>query len=52
MGANEVVTEGGVSDVGDKGKGKKKRVSTWVAVLHCDLIGDKFWKERLYILSE
>ena len=52
MCANEVATEEDVSDVRDKGKGGRKRVSTWVAVLHCDLIGDKFWKERPYILSE
>ena len=36
----------------DKGKAKKARALTRVTVLHCDLIGDEFWRERPYILSE
>lgn len=39
-------------DARGKGKGRKKRASARVAVLHCDLIKDEFWKERPYVLSE
>ncbi|KAF9790808.1 tRNAHis guanylyltransferase [Thelephora terrestris] len=48
----EVVNEDGSPDVGNKGKGGKKRVPTRVTVLHCDLIRDEFWRERPYILLE
>lgn len=41
-----------MSDVKDKGKRERKRVLMRVAILHCDLIRDEFWKERPYILSE
>jgi len=44
MSVNEVSTEDDVSDVRNKGKGKK--VLKRVVVLHCDLIGDSFWKEH------
>jgi tRNA(His) guanylyltransferase len=49
---DQVVNEDGSPDVGNKGKGGKKRVPTRVTVLHCDLIRDEFWRERPYILLE
>jgi len=45
MSANEVPTEDDLLDVKNRNKGKK-RVLKRMAVLHCDLIGDKFWKEH------
>ena len=49
---DKVSKEDDRSDEKDKGRGKKKRPLTRVTVLHCDLIGGEFWKERPYILSE
>ena len=46
MGVNEVSTKVDAPDVRDKGKGRKKRALTRMAVLHCDIIGDIFWEER------
>ncbi|KAF9647864.1 tRNAHis guanylyltransferase [Thelephora ganbajun] len=50
-GGDKVVKEEDTLEVKDKGKGRK-RASTRVTVLHCDLIRDEFWDERPYILSE